>query len=146
MSTQTKVIYEFGVFRLNPGERLLLRELVPVQLPPKAFDALVAMVENRGRLLGKDELLRMVWPDSFVEESNLAQHVSILRKALRDGEDGLQYIETVPRHGYRFIAEVRELGGVASDTNILHSAASASAVSADDQPLLARVPKGAPEA
>jgi TolB-like protein/DNA-binding winged helix-turn-helix (wHTH) protein len=151
MSTQTKAIYEFGMFRLNPGERLLLRELVPVQLPPKAFDALVVMVENRGRLLGKDELLRIVWPDSFVEESNLAQHVSILRKALRDGEDGLQYIETVPRHGYRFIAEVRELAGVASDSNILHSAVSASAVSAsavsgNDQPLLARVPKGVPEA
>jgi TolB-like protein/DNA-binding winged helix-turn-helix (wHTH) protein/Tfp pilus assembly protein PilF len=118
MSAQTKVIFEFGSYRLNPAERLLLREEVPVQLPPKAFDALVVMVENRGRLLGKDELLRTVWPDSFVEESNLAQHVSILRKALRDGEDGLQFIETVPRHGYRFTAAVRELGSLAQDPDV----------------------------
>src|ERR1022692_3510701 len=114
MSLQTKVIFEFGWFSLNPAERLLLREQVQVRLPPKAFDVLVFLVENRGRLLGKDELLRTVWPDTFVEESNLAQHVSILRKALRDGEDGFQYIETVPRHGYRFIAEVRELGAIAT--------------------------------
>src|ERR1017187_8451749 len=119
MSLRTKVIFEFGWFRLNPAERLLLREQVQVRLPPKAFDALVALVENRGRLLGKDELLRTVWPGTFVEESNLAQHVSMLRKALRDGEDGFQYIETVPRHGYRFIAEVRELGGIAPDTDVL---------------------------
>ncbi|HXZ42529.1 MAG TPA: winged helix-turn-helix domain-containing protein [Terriglobales bacterium] len=118
MSVQTKAIFEFGSYRLNPTERLLLREQVPVPLPPKAFDALVVMVENRGRLLGKDELLKTVWPDSFVEESNLAQHVSILRKALRDGEDGFQYIETVPRYGYRFIAQVRELDGVAVDANV----------------------------
>ncbi len=111
MSLQTKAIFEFGSFRLNPGERLLLRQHIPVHLPPKAFDALVVMVENRGRLLGKDELLSKVWPDTFVEESNLAQHVSILRKALQDGEEGVQYIETVPRHGYRFVAEVREIGG-----------------------------------
>ena len=79
----------------------------------------MVLVENRGRLLGKDELLRKVWPGTFVEESNLAQHISILRKALRDGEDGFQYIETVPRYGYRFIAEVRELGGIATDAAVL---------------------------
>jgi DNA-binding winged helix-turn-helix (wHTH) protein/tetratricopeptide (TPR) repeat protein len=115
MSMQTKAVFEFGWFHLNPAERLLLREKVPVQLPPKAFDALLVLLENRGRLLEKDELLKKIWPDTFVEESNLAQHISILRRALRDGEDGFQYIETVPRHGYRFVAEVRELGGIASD-------------------------------
>ena len=115
MSLQTKAVFEFGWFHLNPAERRLLRGKVPVQLPPKAFDALLVMVESRGRLLGKDELMRKVWPDSFVEESNLAQHVSILRRALRDGEEGFQYIETVPRYGYRFVAEVRELGGIAPD-------------------------------
>jgi TolB-like protein/DNA-binding winged helix-turn-helix (wHTH) protein/Tfp pilus assembly protein PilF len=108
MPVQTKAIFEFGPFRLDPAERLLMCKEAPVPLPPKAFDALVVMVGNRGRLLGKDELLKAVWPDSFVEESNLAQHVSILRKALREGDDSLQYIETVPRHGYRFVAEVRE--------------------------------------
>jgi TolB-like protein/DNA-binding winged helix-turn-helix (wHTH) protein len=118
MSLQTKAVFEFGCFRLNPAERLLLRAKAQVQLPPKAFDALLVLVEHRGRLLGKDELLRKVWPGTFVEESNLAQHISILRKALRDGEDGFQYIETVPRYGYRFIAEVRELG-IATDTDVL---------------------------
>ena len=119
MSAQTKMIFEFGSFRLNPAERLLLRDQAPVHLPPKAFDALVVLVQNRGHLLEKDELLRKVWPDTFVEESNLAQHVSVLRKALQDGEDGSRYIETVPRRGYRFIAQVREVGSIASDTNVL---------------------------
>src|ERR1700731_457252 len=119
MSAQTKATFEFGSFRLNPAERLLLRDQAPVHLPPKAFDALVVLVENRGHLLEKDELLRKVWPDTFVEESNLAQHISVLRKALQDGENGPRYIETVPTRGYRFIAEVRELGGVAADVNVL---------------------------
>src|SRR5580692_3162560 len=119
MSAQAKVIFEFGSFRLNPAERLLLRDQASVHLPPKAFDALLVLVENRGHLLEKDELLRRVWPDTFVEESNLAQHISLLRKALQDGEDGSQYIETVPTRGYRFIAEVRELGGITPDTNVL---------------------------
>jgi DNA-binding winged helix-turn-helix (wHTH) protein len=116
MSVQAKVIFEFGSFRLNPAERLLLRDQAQVRLPPKAFDALVVLVENRGHLLEKEELLRRVWPDTFVEESNLAQHISVLRKALQDGEDGSRYIETVPKRGYRFIAEVREHGGIAPDT------------------------------
>jgi TolB-like protein/DNA-binding winged helix-turn-helix (wHTH) protein len=119
MSVSAKVIFAFGSFRLNPAERLLLRDRVPVHLPPKAFDALVVLVVNRGHLLEKDELLRQVWPDTFVEESNLAQHISVLRKALQDGEDGSRYIETVPTRGYRFIAEVRELGGIAQDSNAL---------------------------
>jgi TolB-like protein/DNA-binding winged helix-turn-helix (wHTH) protein len=115
MSVQTKVVFEFGSFRLNPAERLLLRHQAQIRLPPKAFDALVVLVENRGHLIEKEELLRKVWPDTFVEESNLAQHISLLRKALQDGEDGgARYIETVPTRGYRFIAEVRELGGIAA--------------------------------
>src|SRR5579863_2687315 len=121
MSLQRKVTFEFGCFRLNPGERLLLRHQAQVRLPPKAFDALVALVENRGGLLEKDELLRKVWPDTFVEESNLAQHISILRKVLRDGEDGSRYIETVPTRGYRFTAEVREVTGSDPDNNVLPS-------------------------
>jgi len=107
---------------LNPAERQLLRDKMPVPLPPKAFDALVVMVASRGRLLGKDELLKAVWPGSFVEESNLAQHVSILRRALRDGDDGCKYIETVPRHGYRFVAEVREVGDFREVTHVAPTA------------------------
>ena len=119
MSLQGKAVFEFGLYRLIPAERLLLREEVPVRLPPKAFDALVLLVENAGHLLEKEELLKKVWPGTFVEESNLAQLVSILRKAMQDGEDGFQYIETVPRSGYRFIAEVRELTGIATDPGVL---------------------------
>ncbi len=82
-----------------------------IHLPPKAFDSLVLLVENQGHLLEKEELLKKVWPDSFVEESSLAQHISLLRKVLRDGDEGHgpKYIETVPSRGYRFIAEVREV-------------------------------------
>jgi TolB-like protein/DNA-binding winged helix-turn-helix (wHTH) protein/Flp pilus assembly protein TadD len=122
MPVQTKAVYEFGSFRLDPAERLLLRDQSAVRLPPKAFDALVVLVENRGHLLEKDELLRQVWPDTFVEESNLVQHISILRKALQDGENGPRYIETIPTRGYRFIAEVREVGVVAAVSDILPSA------------------------
>jgi DNA-binding winged helix-turn-helix (wHTH) protein/tetratricopeptide (TPR) repeat protein len=102
-----KHLYEFGPFRLDPGERLLARQGTPVALTPKAFDTLLLLVENSGHLLKKEELLSRVWPDVFVEEVNLAQNISLIRKAL-DGKgiDGEHYIETVPKMGYRFIAPV----------------------------------------
>jgi DNA-binding winged helix-turn-helix (wHTH) protein/TolB-like protein/Tfp pilus assembly protein PilF len=123
MSRQAKQLYEFGQFRLDPQERLLLRDGEPVPLSPKAFDMLLALVENGGRLLEKEELMRRLWPDSFVEEGSLAQNVSLLRKALGES-DGQKFIETVPRRGYRFIANVR---GVQDDAEIIvqkHSTAS----------------------
>src|SRR5262245_22539529 len=103
-----KIVYEFGPFRLDLKERLLLRENESVSLIPKAFDLLVALVESGGRLVEKDELMRRVWPDSFVEEGNLAQNISLIRKALGESETA-KFIETVPRRGYRFIASVREI-------------------------------------
>jgi TolB-like protein/DNA-binding winged helix-turn-helix (wHTH) protein/Flp pilus assembly protein TadD len=118
MSLQTKAVFEFGPFRLDPAERLLYRGHALVRLPPKAFDALVVLVEKRGHLLEKEVLLREVWPDTFVEESNLTQHISMLRKALQEGEGGSRYIETVPTRGYRFVAEVREFA-CASEPGIL---------------------------
>ena len=75
-------LFEFGPFRLDRRERLLLREGEPVALPPKAFDTLLILVENSGHVMSKDELMSHVWPDSFVEETNLAQNISIVRKAL----------------------------------------------------------------
>src|SRR5262245_8107699 len=108
MSQRPKHIYEFGPFRLDAAEHLLLRDGEAIPLTPKAFDLLLALVERHGRLLEKDELLKKVWPDTFVEEANLASNISQLRKALGDGENGLRYIETVPKRGYRFIASVRE--------------------------------------
>jgi DNA-binding winged helix-turn-helix (wHTH) protein/Tol biopolymer transport system component len=99
-------IYEFGPFRLEPAERKLLRGNEVVALTPKAFDTLQLLVRNSGHLLEKDELIRMLWPDSFVEEGNLTNNIFLLRKAL--GEDP-QYIETVPKKGYRFVGAVRRL-------------------------------------
>src|SRR5215470_14992993 len=111
MRQQLRHIYEFGPFRLDAAEHLLLRDGEAVPITPKAFDLLVALVERHGRLLEKDELLKKVWPDTFVEEANLASNISQLRKALSDGENGHRYIETAPKRGYRFVASVREIVG-----------------------------------
>ena len=102
-------LYQFGRFRLDTQEQRLLSDGKPVTLTPKSFELLRVMVENPGRLLHKDELLRLVWPDSYVEEGNLSHHVFALRKALGDEKTSTQYIETVPRRGYRFIADVQEV-------------------------------------
>src|SRR5215468_2879023 len=109
MSLQTKHIYEFGPFRLDAAEHLLLRDGEAVPLTPKAFDLLLALVERHGHLLEKEELLKKVWPDTFVEEANLASNISLLRKALGDGQNGHRYIETAPKRGYRFVADVKKL-------------------------------------
>jgi len=108
MSKQDRHLYEFGPFRLDVTERLLWRDDKPVTIPPMAFDTLVALVERHGHLVLKDELLKIVWPDSFVEEGNLTNNISILRKALGESAGEHRYIETVPRRGYRFVAAVEE--------------------------------------
>lgn len=102
--------YRFGAFVLDPEAHLLLRDGEPVPLPPKAFDTLVILVRRTGSLVAKEDLLRELWPDSYVEENNLNQYISTLRKALGENGNGSKYIDTVPRRGYRFIAEVREEG------------------------------------
>ena len=99
-------VHEFGPFRLDTGERLLLRAGQPVSLTPKAFDLLVYLVEHHGRLVSKKELLSAVWSDTFVEEANLTYTISALRRALGDSQDGERYIQTVPTRGYRFLAPV----------------------------------------
>lgn len=99
--------YEFGPYRLLPSERLLLRDEDPVALTPKAFEILVALVRRAGRLADKEDLLKEVWPDSFVEESNLTQNIFAIRRVLGTPEDGKGYIETVSKRGYRFVADVR---------------------------------------
>src|ERR1044071_9617232 len=106
-----KRLYEFGPFTLDPAERVLTRDGRPVPLTPKAFDLLLVLVENGGHLLGKKNLMEAVWPDSVVEEGNLTFTVSSLRKALGEDRKEPQYIETVPRSGYRFVADVRVLEG-----------------------------------
>src|SRR5271155_4783230 len=112
-----KGLYEFGPFRLDRGKHLLLRDRKPLKMPPKAFDILVLLVEKRGTLMTKSELLNAVWPDTFVEENNLTQYVSMLRKTLSDSAEGQKdeqkddqkYIQTVPKLGYRFVPDVREI-------------------------------------
>jgi Tol biopolymer transport system component/DNA-binding winged helix-turn-helix (wHTH) protein len=106
MHQKSARVYTFGPFRLNPSEQQLLRDGCVIPLTPKVLALLQALVENAGHLVGRDELLRTLWPDTFVEEGNLSRCVSVLRKALADDTAPDGYIETVPKAGYRFIAEV----------------------------------------
>src|SRR5579863_1610765 len=106
MSQILRSVFTFGPYRMHSAERLLLRDGVPVPLPPKAFDVLHVLLNNPGRLLDKGYLMEAIWPGIVVEEVNLAQNVSLLRKVLREREDGISYIETVPKYGYRFVAAV----------------------------------------
>ena len=109
MRTRPQHLYEFGPFRLDTAEQSLLRDGKPVPLTPKAFETLVALVERNGHLVEKEELMKLVWSDAFVEESNLTNNVYALRKILGLGDNGRNYIETVPKRGYRFTAPVKEL-------------------------------------
>src|SRR5260370_23312600 len=104
--------FRFGPFDLNVPERLLLQDGSRVPLRGKVFDTLRVLVENAGRLVKKEDLLRTVWPDVAVEENNLNHNISLLRKALGEKATGQAYIETVPRIGYRFVAPVTEIGSV----------------------------------
>lgn len=110
---QAKRFYVFGIFRIDVTERVLLSGKGSVSLTPKAFDLLLFLVENSGHVLDKEELMKQVWPDSFVEENNLAQNISTLRKVL--GAAGAGFIETVPKRGYRFVADVSETGDEVAD-------------------------------
>jgi Tol biopolymer transport system component/DNA-binding winged helix-turn-helix (wHTH) protein len=108
MPSQIKHLYEFDRFTLDASERLLLREGKPVHLTPKEFETLLALVRGAGRVLSKEDLLKEIWPDTFVGEATLAQNVFTLRKALGEPEGGGAFVETVPRRGYRFAVSVTE--------------------------------------
>ena len=109
MNQRALHFYEFGPFRLNLTERILYRGSDMVSLTPKVFDTLLLLVENNGHILEKNELMEHLWPDSFVEESSLTQNISLLRRALAEGDGEHNYIETIPKRGYRFNAVVNEL-------------------------------------
>ena len=109
MSNQPKHFYEFGPFRLDPAKQRLLRDGEPVPLTPKALATLLVLIKNRGRVVEKDYLMEAVWPDTFVEEGVLSVNINALRKALDETVEKRQYIETIPRRGYRFVATVREV-------------------------------------
>jgi TolB-like protein/DNA-binding winged helix-turn-helix (wHTH) protein/Tfp pilus assembly protein PilF len=121
MQHKNEGCYEFGPFRLDPAQQQLLARGEAVALTPKAFDTLLLLVRNSGRLVSKEELLRSVWPDVVVEEAIVAQNVFRLRKALGEDADGSRYIETVPKRGYRFVADVHlaepEPGGALPHTH-----------------------------
>jgi DNA-binding winged helix-turn-helix (wHTH) protein/TolB-like protein/Tfp pilus assembly protein PilF len=109
MNKRALHLYEFGPFRLNATERLLQRGNEIVPLTPKVLDTLLLLVENTGHVVEKSDLIQQLWPDSFVEESSLAQNISLLRRALAEEGSNGHYIETIPKRGYRFVADVREL-------------------------------------
>jgi TolB-like protein/DNA-binding winged helix-turn-helix (wHTH) protein/Tfp pilus assembly protein PilF len=109
MQQKTKCFYDFGAFRLDPVEHVLLSAGSRVPLTPKAFETLLVLIEGAGHILEKDDLLKRVWPNTFVEEGTLARNISTLRKALGDDSEGEAYIETVPRRGYCFVAAVQQV-------------------------------------
>jgi DNA-binding winged helix-turn-helix (wHTH) protein len=126
MSTHASRFFDFDSYRVDPVRRTLSRNGIPIPLTPKAFDTLLTLILNRGRIIPKDELLKSIWPDTFVEEATLAQNIFTLRKAL-GGSEGEQYVQTIPKRGYRFVANVTEemeegavsvdQAGAASDKN-----------------------------
>lgn len=115
MTARTKHGYQFGAFRLDSADRLLYREGELVALAPKAFDTLLLLVTHSGRVLKKDEMMKQLWPDTFVEEGTLAQYISLLRKALGDSAT---WIENHPRRGYRFTAPVEEIDAAPAQVRV----------------------------
>jgi DNA-binding winged helix-turn-helix (wHTH) protein/tetratricopeptide (TPR) repeat protein len=106
MSSPGSHVYEFGVFRIEADKRLLSRDGIPVPLTPKVFDTLLYLIERRGEILETEALMRAIWPDTIVEENNLNQNISTLRRVLGEKRGENRYIVTVPGKGYRFIAQV----------------------------------------
>src|SRR5579864_4025049 len=119
MSFIPRKIYYFPPFHLDQAEGVLLRDGKAVSLTPKALGVLLVLVEHNGHIVDKKDLLKQVWPDAFVEEGNLTFNISVLRKTLGKTPSGADYIETVPKRGYRFTAPVEVLGPKQSSTPIL---------------------------
>src|SRR6266478_8226439 len=139
MSNRERHIYEFGAFHLDTAECQLLRNGEAVPLTPKAFETLVVLVSRSGHLVEKDELMKEVWPDSFVEEVGLARTISTLRKVLGEGEGGQQYIGTVPKRGYRFVAPVRDLSDQGAEL-ILRQHISAQIITEEEEDIASQDP------
>src|SRR5688572_21748101 len=117
MSGHVTRFYDFGPFRIDASQHLLLRYGIEIPLTPKAFDTLLLLVRNNGKIVEKDELLRAIWPNAFVEEATLAQNIFTIRKAL-GGSEGDQYIQTIPKRGYRFVASVAEVKVESADVRL----------------------------
>jgi len=144
MVQQAQQLYEFGRFRLDTAKRLLLREGEIVQLTPKCFDILLALVESSGEVIGKERLIERVWPSSFVEEGNLTYNISILRKVLGERAGEHQYIATIPGQGYQFVANVKDIRNRGGDIlAIEHSPTGLKEVSSGSEGGLVREEAGA---
>src|ERR1700693_5367606 len=111
-------IYEFGKYRLNTAERVIENAGQPVPISPKALDVLIMLIENRGRIVEKEALMMKVWPDTFVEDNNLAFNISVLRKLFGESGASPNYIKTIPKRGYRFIADVVEVSSELPGTEV----------------------------
>lgn len=109
MDTESKHLISFGPFLVDPDQRLLMRGQESIPLPPKAFEMLLVLLRSSGRVVGKDDLMKTLWPDTFVEESNLSQHIYQLRKTLQPSAEDPQYIVTIPGRGYRFVHKVEQV-------------------------------------
>src|SRR5580700_3810432 len=109
MFKQPQHLFEFGRFRLDRSERFLFQDGAAVPLTPRLFETLQILVENSGHVVEKKELMQRVWNNVAVEENNLTQSISALRKILGDNLDGQKFIETIPKRGYRFVAPVKEV-------------------------------------
>ena len=137
MNRSPSRFYLFDGFRVDVNERILLKDNREVPLTPKVFDTLLVLLENSSHVLTKKELMQQVWPDSFVEENNLAQNISVLRKALGKSKEGEDYIQTVPKRGYRFVADVTATGGDEESVIIRERTRARIVVErSDDEPLL----------
>jgi DNA-binding winged helix-turn-helix (wHTH) protein len=108
-----KVVYEFGRFVLDPNEKTLFSDGAPIRLTAKEFETLLLLVQNNGRALSKERMMASIWEDAFVDESNLAKQISRLRKILN--KNGSEFIETLPKHGYRFSADLQVVEPDAND-------------------------------
>src|ERR1041385_7577623 len=106
---EPRLTYEFDSYRIDVANRLVFRHDKPLPLTPKAVEILVALIAHNGEIMSKNDLMQIVWPDTIVEDGNLAQNIYLLRKTLDEGSNGKRYVETVARRGYRFVGEVREI-------------------------------------
>ncbi|MDQ3687877.1 MAG: winged helix-turn-helix domain-containing protein [Acidobacteriota bacterium] len=138
MSGESNHLYEFGLFRLDTAKRRLSRDGRTVPLTSKVFDILLVLIQRSGRVVEKDELMKEVWPDSFVAEANLTQNISVLRKALGEGSNGEEFIQTVPKRGYCFVTSVREVPDQAADLTFSGQLAAPNANPTDDENVLTR--------
>ena len=134
MRIPPQAFYEFGPFRLDTTRHRLTRAGEVISLTPKALELLLALIEQGGKVVEKNELMQRVWPDTFVEESNLSVHVFALRKALGETSEGESYIETVPRQGYRFTASVRDVSAIGDEVVVERHSLSRVTIEEQDLP------------